>query len=76
MSLDLSEIVNIIARNQEKAWKVLPQRCLAERTFLWLGKSGWLNKDYGIRTVLAEARKNISHIRILVKMLGMQLFYV
>lgn len=56
-----------ISKRLDSAFKVMPKRRKAERTFSWLCHSRRLSKDYEIRTIYAETMVIISHLHTLLK---------
>jgi putative transposase len=65
--LPLGKTVKIAEKIKPKAWAVLPQRWIVERTFAWMNNSRRLSKDYEISTASAENMVMISHIATLLR---------
>ena len=65
--LSLGKTIKISEKIKPKAWMVLPQRWIVERTLSWLNNSRRLSKDYEISTVSAENMVMISHLATLIK---------
>ena len=61
--------VDIVKREKDVDWEVLPKRWIVERTFAWLNNSRRLSKDYEITTDSAECMVKVSHIHTLLKRL-------
>ncbi len=47
--------VEIVKRNEQHLFRVLPKRWIVERTFAWLNWSRRLSKDYELRHASAES---------------------
>ena len=54
--------VQIVKRNEQHLFRVLPKRWIVERTFAWLNWSRRLSKDYEIRHTLAESMIYIAFV--------------
>ena len=65
--LSVGKTIKISEKIKPKAWLVLPQRWIAERTLSWLNNSRRLSKDYEISTVSAENMVMISHLATLIR---------
>jgi transposase len=61
--------VEIVKRNQQHLFQVLPKRWIVERTFAWLNWSRRLSKDYELRHTSAEAMIYISFAHMLLRRL-------
>ena len=62
--------VEIVQRNEQHTFKVLPKRWIVERTFAWLNWSRRLSKDYEINATSAEAMVHIAYVHLLLKRTG------
>jgi putative transposase len=59
--------VEIVKRNEQHLFQVLPKRWIVERTFAWLNWSRRLSKDYEIRHTSAEAMIYIAFADMLLR---------
>jgi transposase len=59
--------VEIVQRNEQHTFKVLPKRCIVELTFAWLNWSRKLSKDYELNATSAEAMVHIAYVHLLLK---------
>jgi putative transposase len=59
--------VEIVKRNEQHLFQVLPKRWIVERTFAWLNWSRRLSKDYEIRHTSAEAMIYIAFAHMLLR---------
>ena len=63
--------IKIIKRSDTaKGFEVLPRRWVVVRTFAWLGRCRGLAKDWEKSIASAEARINVSHIRLTTRRLA------
>jgi len=62
--------VEIVQRNEQHTFKVLPKRWIVERTFAWLNWSRRLSKDYELNATSAEAMVHIAYVHLLLKRTG------
>ena len=58
--------VQIVKRNEQHLFRVLPKRWIVERTFAWLNWSRRLSKDYEIRHTSAETMIYIAFAHLLL----------
>jgi transposase len=61
--------VEIVKRNEQHLFQVLPKRWIVERTFAWLNWSRRLSKDYELRHTSAEAMIYIAFAHMLLRRL-------
>jgi putative transposase len=61
--------LEIVKRNEQKGFYVLPRRWVVERTFAWLGRCRRMSKDYEELTENSEAMIQIAMIRLMLKRL-------
>ena len=54
----------------ENAFRVLPRRWVVERTFKWLGRYRWLNRDHERQAQTGEAMVYLAMIRLLLACLA------
>ena len=66
---ELGVEVDIVARNQEDGWKILPKRWVVERTFSWFCNYRSLSKDYEVLSSTEVAFIYLTNIHILLKRL-------
>jgi transposase len=59
--------VQIVKRNEQHLFRVLPKRWIVERTFAWLNWSRRLSKDYEIRHTSAESMIYIAFAHLLLR---------
>ncbi len=59
--------LEIVKRNQQHSFQVLPKRWIVERTFAWLNWSRRLSKDYEIRSDSAETFIHIAFAHLLLR---------
>ena len=59
--------VQIVKRNEQHLFRVLPKRWIVERTFAWLNWSRRLSKDYEIRHTSAESMIYIAFVHMLLR---------
>jgi putative transposase len=59
--------VEIVKRNEQHLFQVLPKRWIVERTFAWLNWSRRLSKDYELRHTSAEAMIYIAVAHMLLR---------
>jgi transposase len=59
--------VEIVQRNEQHTFKVLPKRWIVERTFAWLNWSRRLSKDYELNANSAEAMVHIAYVHLMLK---------
>ena len=59
--------VEIVQRNEQHLFRVLPKRWIVERTFAWLNWSRRLSKDYEIRHTSAESMIHIAFAHMLLR---------
>jgi transposase len=59
--------VQIVKRNQQHLFRVLPKRWIVEPTFAWLNWSRRLSKDYEIRHTSAETMIYIAFAHLLLR---------
>ncbi len=62
--------VDIVERNSDKNWQILPKRWVVERTFAWLGNYRRLSKDYEYLSCSEVAFIQIAHLHTLLKRLS------
>ena len=55
--------LEIVKRNEEKGFHVLPRRWVVERTFAWLGRRRRMSKDYEELTENSEAMSCLKLLR-------------
>ena len=63
-------VIEIMRRDGQKGFEVLPRRWVVERTFAWLGRCRRLAKDFEATIASAVAWALIAHIRILTRRLA------
>jgi transposase len=59
--------VEIVKRNQQHTFEVLPKRWIVERTFAWLAWSRRLAKDYELRHASAETMIHVAAAHLLLR---------
>ena len=59
--------VEIVKRNEQHLFPVLPKRWIVERTFAWLNWSRRLSKDYELRHTSAESMIHIAFAHMLLR---------
>jgi transposase len=59
--------VEIVKRNEQHLFQVLPKRWIVERTFAWLNWSRRLSKDYELRHASAESMIHIAFAHMLLR---------
>ena len=59
--------VEIVKRNEQHLFRVLPKRWIVERTFAWLNWSRRLSKDYELRHTSAESMIHIAFAHMLLR---------
>lgn len=59
--------VEIVKRNEQHLFRVLPKRWIVERTFAWLNSSRRLSKDYELRHTSAETMIHIAFAHLLLR---------
>ena len=59
--------VEIVKRNEQHLFRVLPRRWIVERTFAWLNWSRRLSKDYELRHTSAESMIHIAFAHMLLR---------
>jgi len=59
--------VQIVKRNEQHLFRVLPKRWIVERTFAWLNWSRRLSKDYELRHTSSEAMIYIAFAHMLLR---------
>lgn len=59
--------VQIVKRNEQHLFRVLPKRWIVERTFAWLNWSRRLSKDYELRPCSAETMVYIAFAHLLLR---------
>ncbi len=59
--------VEIVKRNEQHLFRVLPKRWIVERTFAWLNWSRRLSKDYQLRHDSAETMIYIAFVHQLLR---------
>lgn len=62
--------LEIVKRNEQQGFYVLPRRWVVERTFAWLGRCRRMSKDYEELTENSEAMIQIAMIRLMLKRLA------
>ena len=62
--------LEIVKRNQQHSFEVLPKRWIVERTLAWLGWSRRLAKDYELKPSSSEAMIHIASAHLLLRRLG------
>lgn len=62
--------LEIVKRNEQKGFYVLPRRWVVERTFAWIGRCRRMSKDYEELTENSEAMIQIAMIRLMLKRLA------
>jgi putative transposase len=64
-------VLEVVRRPEDqKGFRVLPQRWVVERTFAWLGRCRRLSKDYERRTDTSETILKIAMIHLMLKRLA------
>jgi transposase len=59
--------LEIVKRNEQHLFRVLPKRWIVERTFAWLNWSRRLSKDYELRHTSAETMIYIAFAHLLLR---------
>ena len=59
--------VEIVKRNEQHLFRVLPKRWIVERTFAWLNWSRRLSKDYELRHTSTESMIHIAFAHMLLR---------
>ena len=59
--------LEIVKRNEQHLFRVLPKRWIVERTFAWLNWSRRLSKDYELRHDSAETMIHIAFAHLLLR---------
>jgi transposase len=59
--------VEIVKRNEQHLFRVLPKRWIVERTFAWFNWSRRLSKDYELRHTSAESMIHIAFAHMLLR---------
>jgi transposase len=59
--------VEIVKRNEQHLFRVLPKRWIVERTFAWLNSSRRLSKDYELRHTSAQTMIHIAFALLLLR---------
>jgi transposase len=59
--------VQIVKRNEQHLFRVLPKRWIVERTFSWLNWSRHLSKDYELRPSSAETMIYVAFAHLLLR---------
>jgi transposase len=59
--------VEVVKRNEQNKFQVLPKRWIVERTFAWLNWSRRLSKDYELRHTSAESMTYIAFAHQLLR---------
>ena len=62
--------LEIVKRNEQKGFCVLPRRWVVERTFAWLGRCRRMSKDYEELTENSEAMIQIAMIHLMLRRLA------
>jgi putative transposase len=62
--------LEIVKRNEQKGFHVLPRRWVVERTFAWLGRCRRMSKDYEELTENSEAMVQIAMIHLMLRRLA------
>ena len=62
--------LEIVKRNEQKGFYVLPRRWVVERTFAWLGRCRRMSKDYEELTENSEAMIQIAMIHLMLRRLA------
>ena len=57
----------VVKRNEQHLFRVLPKRWIVERTFAWLNWSRRLSKDYELRHTSAETMIHIAFAHLLLR---------
>lgn len=60
---------DIVKRDENEGWRVLPKRWIVERTFAWLNNFRGLSKDYEITKSSSESMIKIAFSKILLNRL-------
>jgi len=63
----LIDSVQIVKRNEQHLFRVLPKRWIVERTFAWLNWSRRLSKVYEIRHTSVETMIHIAFAHLLLR---------
>lgn len=58
--------LEVIRRNQQNRFVVLPKRWIVERTFAWLGRNRRLSKDYEQLSEISEAFVMLAMLRLII----------
>ena len=59
--------IEVVKRNQQHCFQVLPKRWIVERTFAWLNWSRRLSKDYELRHQSSETMIHIAFVHQLLR---------
>ncbi len=62
--------VEVVKRNEQQRFEVLPKRWIVERTFAWLNWSRRLSKDYELLHTSAETMIHIAFAHQLLRRIG------
>ena len=62
--------LEVIKRNEQHRFKVLPKRWIVERTFAWLNQPRRLSRDYQVTVASAGALVKIACIRLMIRRLA------
>lgn len=62
--------LELVRRNKEHGFEVLPKRWIVERTFAWLGRCRRLRKDYEYLTSTSETMIQIAMINLMLRRLA------
>lgn len=67
VKLKFKFILEVIMRiDKEDTFKILPKRCIVERTFVWFESYRRLSKDFEYRTNTAQAMVQLAMIRLIL----------
>ena len=59
--------MEVVKRNEQHRFEVLPKRWIVERTFAWLGRNRRLSKDYEQLQKISEAFIMLAMLRLIAK---------
>ena len=62
--------LQIVKRNEQKGFYVLPRRWIVERTFAWLGRCRRMSKDYEELPENSEAMIQVAMINLMLRRLA------
>ena len=60
----------VLRSDQQKGFKILPQRWVVERTFSWFNWCRRLNKDYEVLPATSETMIRVAMIRLMLRRLA------